>query len=127
MIVVMKARATEAEIQAVVTAVEELDYRGHIIRGVERTVVACVGEERGEQHSLAHLVAFAGVEQVMPVLRSYKLAAREVRPEGSVIDVGGVKIGGKKIAIMAGPCAVESAEQVESSADAVKRDRKSVV
>jgi 3-deoxy-7-phosphoheptulonate synthase len=119
-IVVMKAHATEADIQAVVTAVEELDYRGHIIRGVERTVVACVGEERGEQHSLAHLVAFAGVEQVMPVLKTYKLAAREVRPEGSIIDVGGVKIGGRKIAIMAGPCAVESAEQVESSADAVK-------
>jgi 3-deoxy-7-phosphoheptulonate synthase len=58
---------------------------------------------------------------VMPVLRPYKLAAREVRPEGSVIDVGGVKIGGRAIAVMAGPCAVESAEQVEAAADAVKR------
>src|SRR4029077_21286711 len=115
----MRARASEAEIQAVVTAVEELDYRGHVIRGVERTVVACVGEERGEQHSLAHLVAFAGVEQVTPVLRSYKLASREVRPEGSVIDVGGVKIGGRKIAIMAGPCALESGEQGEASRGAV--------
>src|SRR5436853_5086247 len=108
----MKAHATEADIQAVVTAVEELDYRGHVIRGVERTVVACVGEERGEQHSLAHLVAIPGVDSVMPVLKPYKLATREVRREGSIIDVGGVKIGGKRIAVMAGPCAVESAEQV---------------
>ena len=69
MIVVMKAHATEAEIQTVVRMVEELDYSAHIIRGVERTVVACVGEERGEQHSLAHLESVAGVERVMPVLR----------------------------------------------------------
>jgi 3-deoxy-7-phosphoheptulonate synthase len=117
----MKANASEAEIQTVIKMVEDLDYRAHIIRGVERTVVACVGEERGEQHSLAHLVAVDGVEQVMPVLRPYKLAAREVRPEGSVIDVGGVKIGGRAIAVMAGPCAVESADQVEAAADAVKR------
>lgn len=117
----MKANASEAEIQAIVKMVAELDYHAHIIRGVERTVVACVGEERGEQHSLAHLEAVAGVERVMPVLRPYKLAAREVRPEGSVIDVGGVKIGGRAIAVMAGPCAVESAEQVEAAADAVKR------
>jgi 3-deoxy-7-phosphoheptulonate synthase len=117
----MKANASDAEIQTIVKMVAELDYRAHIIRGVERTVVACVGEERGEQHSLAHLEAVAGVERVMPVLRPYKLAAREVRPEGSVIDVGGVKIGGRAIAVMAGPCAVESAEQVEAAADAVKR------
>ncbi|HXN87113.1 MAG TPA: 3-deoxy-7-phosphoheptulonate synthase [Candidatus Binataceae bacterium] len=120
MIIVMKAHATEPEIDAVVKMVEGLDYRAHIIRGIERTVVACVGDERGEQHSLEHLVAVAGVERVMPVLKSYKLASREVRPEGSIIDVGGVKIGGKRIAVMAGPCAVESAEQVEASADAVK-------
>ncbi len=120
MIVVMKAHATDEEVRAVVDVVEQLDYRAHIIRGIERTVVACVGDERGEQHSLAHLEGFAGVERVMPVLRPYKLAAREVRPEGSVIDVGGVKIGGRKIAVMAGPCAVESAEQVEAAADAVK-------
>src|SRR5438445_11210854 len=56
----------------------------------------------------------------MPVLKPYKLATREVRREGSIIDVGGVKIGGKRIAVMAGPCAVESAEQVEGAADAVK-------
>jgi len=116
----MKASATEAEIQAVIGMVEQLDYRAHIIRGVERTVVACVGEERGEQHQLGHLEAVAGVDRVMPVLRSFKLAAREVRPEGSRVKIGGVEIGGRRIAVIAGPCAVESEAQVEAAAAAVK-------
>jgi 3-deoxy-7-phosphoheptulonate synthase len=116
----MKASATEAEIQTVVGMVEKLDYSAHIIRGVERTVVACVGEERGEQHQLGHLEAVAGVDRVMPVLRSFKLAAREVRPEGSHVNVAGVEIGGRRIAVIAGPCAVESEAQVEATAAAVK-------
>ena len=87
----MKATATEAEIQAVIGMVEKLDYSAHVIRGVERTVVACVGEERGEQHQLGHLEAVAGVDRVMPVLRSFKLAAREVRPEGSRVNVRGAR------------------------------------
>jgi 3-deoxy-7-phosphoheptulonate synthase len=120
-IVVMKAHATEADLEAVVKMVEALDYRAHIIRGIERTVVACVGEERGEGHSLSHLESVSGVEKVMPVLRSFKLASREVRPEGSIIDVGGIPIGGKRLAVMAGPCAIESAAQIEGAADAVKR------
>jgi 3-deoxy-7-phosphoheptulonate synthase len=117
----MKAGATEAEIENVVRMVEELDYRAHVIRGVERTVVACVGEERGEQHQLTHLEAVGGVDRVMPVLRSFKLAAREVRPEGSRIKVGALEIGGRRLAVMAGPCAVESRQQVEAAAAAVKR------
>jgi 3-deoxy-7-phosphoheptulonate synthase len=119
-IVVMKASATEAEIQTVVGMVEQLDYSAHIIRGIERTVVACVGEERGEQHQLGHLEAVAGVDRVMPVLRSFKLAAREVRPEGSRVKVGGVEIGGPRVVVIAGPCAVESEAQVEAAAAAVK-------
>ena len=121
MIVVMKSHANEAEIQNVVTMVEALAYHAHVIRGVERTVVACVGEERGAAHSLAHLESVGGVERVMPVLRSFKLASREVRPEGSQIDVGGVTIGGKRLTVIAGPCAVESQRQVEAAAVAVKQ------
>jgi 3-deoxy-7-phosphoheptulonate synthase len=120
-IVVMKASATEAEIQAVIGMVEQLDYRAHVIRGIERTVVACVGEERGEQHQLGHLESVAGVDRVMPVLRSFKLASREVRPEGSRVNVGGVEIGGRRVVVIAGPCAVESQEQVEAAAALVKR------
>ena len=121
MIIVMKAQAGEAEINNVIRMVEALDYRAHVIHGVERTVVACVGEERGEGHSLAHLESVAGVERVMPVLRSFKLASREVRPEGSIVHVNGVAIGGKRLAVIAGPCAVESRMHVEAAADAVKR------
>jgi 3-deoxy-7-phosphoheptulonate synthase len=117
----MKAHATADDVRNVVRMVEELAYRAHIIAGVERTVVACVGEERGEEHSLQHLESVSGVERVMPVLRSFKLASREVRPEGSRINVGGVQIGGPRLAIIAGPCAVESAEQVDGAADGVKR------
>src|SRR5258707_11737343 len=120
MIVVMKAHATEAEIQTVVKMVEDLDYNAHVIRGVERTVVACVGDERGAKHQLTHLESVAGVERVMPVVRSFKLSSREVRPEGSIVKVGGMEIGGKRIAVIAGPCAIESEEQVEAAADAVK-------
>jgi 3-deoxy-7-phosphoheptulonate synthase len=116
----MKAHASEAEIQTVVKMVEDLDYNAHVIRGIERTVVACVGDERGEKHQLTHLESVAGVERVMPVVRSFKLASREVRPEGSRIKVGNAEIGGKRIAVIAGPCAVESVEQVEAAADAVK-------
>jgi len=119
-IVVMKSHASEDDIQNVIRIVEQLDYHAHIIRGVERTVVACVGEERGEGHSLQHLESVSGVERVMPVLRSFKLASREVRPEGSRIAVGGVEIGGPRIAVIAGPCAVESESQVNGAADAVK-------
>lgn len=120
-IIVMKPHAAEAEIQNVVRMVEALDYSAHVIRGVERTVVACVGEERGEGHSLTHLESAGGVERVMPVLRPFKLASREVRPEGSQVDVGGVVIGGKRLVVIAGPCAVESQQQVDGAAAAVKR------
>jgi 3-deoxy-7-phosphoheptulonate synthase len=116
----MKAHATEAEIQAVARMVEDLDYNAHIIRGVERTVVACVGDERGEKHQLTHLESVAGVERVMPVVRSFKLSSREVRPEGSRVNVGNAEIGGKRIAVIAGPCAIESETQIEAAADAVK-------
>src|SRR5215472_10208372 len=120
-IVVMKAHATQADIENVVRMAEELDYRAHIIVGVERTVIACVGEERGETHSLQHLESLSGVDRVMPVLHTFKLASREVRPEGSVIRINGASIGGKRLAVIAGPCAVESREQVEGAAEVVVR------
>jgi 3-deoxy-7-phosphoheptulonate synthase len=116
----MKAHATEEEIQTVVKMVEDLDYNAHVIRGIERSVVACVGDERGAKHQLTHLESVAGVERVMPVVKSFKLASREVRPEGSTIKIGNAEIGGKRLAVIAGPCAIESMEQVEAAADAVK-------
>ena len=103
MIVVMKAHATEAELQAVMAKIEALGYRSHVIRGVERNVVGCVGDERGK-HQLQQLESFPGVENEMPVLKPFKLASREVRPEGSRISVDGVEIGGPKIPLASAYC-----------------------
>ncbi len=119
MIVVMKAYASPAEIQAVVERVEKAGFQAHQIVGVERTVVACVGEERGKDE-LAQLEFLSGVDSVMPILKPYKLAARELHPAGSVVRVGKVEIGARKLAVMAGPCAIENAGQIESAARAVK-------
>ncbi len=119
MIVVMKAHASPAEIAAVVQRVEEAGFQAHKIVGVERTVVACVGEERGKD-DLAQLEFFSGVDSVMPILKPYKLASRELHPEGSIVKVGKVEIGAKRLVVMAGPCAIESAAQMQSAAQAVK-------
>src|SRR5713226_529321 len=104
MIIVMKAHASKAEIKAVKERAEELGFRPHLIHGVERTVVALVGDERGHEE-LQQLESMGGVDHMMAVLRPFKLASREVRPEGSRIKVGGVEVGGEKLAVIAGPCA----------------------
>jgi 3-deoxy-7-phosphoheptulonate synthase len=119
-IVVMRAHATPEEIQEVVRRVEDAGFQAHRINGVERTVVACVGDERGKDE-LQQLEVLSGVDSVMPVLRPFKLASRELHPDGSRIDVNGVEIGGNRVVVIAGPCAVESAAQVEETARAVKK------
>jgi 3-deoxy-7-phosphoheptulonate synthase len=115
----MKAHATEAEITAVSRRAQELGFRPHLIRGVERTVIALVGDERGHSE-LQQLESLGGVENMMPVLKPFKLASREVKPEGSRINVAGVEFGGQKLAIIAGPCAIESVAQIDAAAVAVK-------
>ncbi|MEE9276316.1 MAG: 3-deoxy-7-phosphoheptulonate synthase [bacterium] len=119
MIIVMKQNATEEEIQGAVKAINELGYKEHLIRGVERTVIGAVGDERGK-YMLESLVSLDGVESAMPILKPYKLASKEGRPERTVIEVGGVRFGGKGIVVIAGPCSVESREQILASAEAVK-------
>jgi 3-deoxy-7-phosphoheptulonate synthase len=120
MIVVMHAGASKAEIEAVIFEIERLGYRSHPIFGVERTVIGCIGDERGKAR-LQALESMAGVEACVPILKPFKLASREVRKENSVVDVApGVSVGGPRIAVMAGPCAVESETQLLESARAVK-------
>lgn len=118
MIIVMATRKRE-DIDHVVAKVEELGYKAHIIEGVERTVIAAVGDERGK-HRLTALEALPHVEQVVPILKPFKLAGREVKHEDSVVQCGPVKIGGGHFCVMAGPCAVESREQILETAAAVK-------
>jgi len=122
MIVVMKAGATNDEIDAVIERVEELGYRAHLIRGVERTVVGCVGDERQDKSIIAEMLpSMGGVERVMPILEPYKLASRQVRAETTQVRINeNVAVGGQRLAIMAGPCSVEGREQLFEVARAVK-------
>ena len=118
MIVVMKPNATAGEIGAVIARVQELGLTPHPIYGEEHTVVAIVGNERKIDKELFEVMP--GVEKTMVVMHPFKLASRTSKPEDTVIALNGVKIGGRKLTIMAGPCSVESRSQVLETAWAVK-------
>jgi 3-deoxy-7-phosphoheptulonate synthase len=114
----MASRKKE-DIDRVVKRVEELGYRAHLIEGVERTVVAAVGDER-EKYRLQSLESLPYVEQVFPILKSFKLAGREARVDDTVVEVGPVVIGGSHFTVIAGPCSVESSDQIHETARCVK-------
>jgi 3-deoxy-7-phosphoheptulonate synthase len=118
MIIVMAPGHTEEQLQAVSRRIEEMGYSCHLSRGVERTIVGCVGHK--DKAPLQSLQQMEGVESVIPILRPYKLASRDFRPEDTVVDVDGVKIGGPEIVVIAGPCSVESERQLLATARAVK-------
>ncbi len=127
MIVVMQAGASKEAIDDVLAEIERLGYRPHPIYGVERTVIGCIGDERGKAR-LQALESMAGVEACVPILKPFKLASRQVRKENSVVDVGlGVQIGGPRLGVMAGPCSVESETQILEAARAVKAAGASVL
>ncbi len=118
MIIVMESRASDADIQHVIERIQELGFEAHLSKGVERTIIGVIGDERlfkKEQFSL-----LPHVENVIPILKPYKLVSRDFKPENSVVTVNGVKIGSEKIVVVAGPCSVESEEQVLATAQAVK-------
>ncbi len=108
MIIVMKPGTTEHDVEHLVERLRELGLQSQVSTGEERTVVGVIGDDRILQNQ--PLTVFPGVESVTPVLAPWKLVSREFQKHDSVIDVNGVKVGGKKIAIMAGPCAVEKRE-----------------
>ena len=119
MIVNMKDGATEQQIEHVIERVREAGYQAHVTRGTERCIVAAVGS--GRRHEIEALQAAPGVDNVVPIAQPYKLVSRQVRPEGSVVDVAGVRIGnGEPVVVIAGPCSVESREQLLATARAVK-------
>jgi len=119
-IIVMKKKATEGQIEKVIRWIESVGYNAHPSRGVERTIIGAVGDERGKAY-LKFAESLSGVEKVMPILKPYKLTSRESREETTVITVGDVQIGGPRFVVMAGPCAVESEEQMLESAYVVKK------
>ena len=108
MIIVLKPEATEQDIDHLVDRLRSLGLKSQITKGEERTVVGVIGDERILQGQ--PLTVFPGVESVTPILAPWKLVSREFQPHNSIIDVAGVKIGDNRVAIMAGPCAVEKLE-----------------
>ncbi len=120
MIIVMKRNATETQIDHVVRWVESIGYRAHRSNGTEQTVVKAVGGERGGEE-LKYLAALAGVEKVVPIRKPYKLTSREAKEEDTVVHVGDVRIGSGEFVVMAGPCSVESEEQLLESAYIVRK------
>lgn len=126
MIIVLRPDATEQQLNHIIEKVTKLGLTPHVSKGTERTIIGVIGPEDVLQ--VTPLEAFPGVEKVMPVLAPYKLVSREFRPEDSVIDLGkGVKIGAKKIVIMAGPCAVENLDTLYEIASEVKRQGATVL
>ena len=120
MVVVMKKNATDAEIDHVIKWIESVGYQAHPSRGVERTIIGVVGDDRGKEQlkSVEHL---DGVEKTVLILKPYKLASRESKEGYTIIPVGDVKIGGPEFVVMAGPCSIESEEQLMESAYIVKK------
>ena len=118
--IVLRPEATDAQINHIIEKVKKLGLTPHVSKGTERTIIGVIGPE--DVLRVTPLEVFPGVERVMPVLAPYKLVSREFRAEDSIIDLGkGVKVGGKKIAVMAGPCAIENIETLRQIAEAVKK------
>jgi 3-deoxy-7-phosphoheptulonate synthase len=119
MFVAMKPHATEAEFEAVVEKIKALGLTPHPITGTERKVVAVIGNTASVDPD--DFGVLPGVAEALRVSQPFKLVSREVREEDTVIDVGGVEVGGRAIVVMAGPCSVESKDQILETARAVKR------
>ena len=120
MVIVMKKKATGEEIDQVIRWIESVGYQTHPSRGVEQTIIGVVGDDRGKAQ-LKSLEYLPGVEKVVPILKPYKLASREGHMGDTIIRVGEVLIGGPEFVVMAGPCSVESDEQLMESAYIVKK------
>jgi 3-deoxy-7-phosphoheptulonate synthase len=118
MIIVMKGKASEEQINFVVNKIESIGLKPHLSRGVERTIIGAIGDERLIKQE--QFEVFPGVENVIPILKPYKLVSREFKPESTIISLDDVDIGGEEIIIMAGPCAVENEEQIISTAYKIK-------
>ena len=119
MIIIMKDNASALQIENVQERLASFGFKTHPIQGEKKTVIGAIGDKR--LLSMNEVLMMPGVENVVPIMRPYKLASKELKKEQSIIDVGhNVTVGGKKLAIFAGPCAIESQEQFSTVARAVK-------
>jgi len=121
-IIVMRPFASDAEIEAVTALIASMRLASHVSRGSERTIVGVVGISEDKDILLAQFAQLEGVESVVPISRSYKLVSREARSDRTIVRLAnGAAFGGSELVIAAGPCSVESRDQVEATADAVAR------
>src|SRR5438045_2654890 len=118
MIVNMSEKATEKEIDHVIERIREAGYQPHVTRGTERTIVAAVGS--GRRHEIEALQVAPGVDNVVAIAQPFKLVSKQVHPERTIVQIDGVQIGGPEVVVIAGPCSVESREQLLDTAVAVK-------
>jgi len=119
MIIVLKPGTQDADIEDVCRRIEGLGLRAHVSRGEQRTVIGAIGDDRFKAR-LQALEALECVESMVPILQPFKLASRDVRATDTIVEVDGVRIGGPYLAVMAGPCSVESQEQLRTIAEGVK-------
>ena len=119
MIVVMEGSATQADIDHVVAKLTESGFKAHVTVGVEKTIIGAIGDKRNMP--IDSLGAAKGVLEIVPISNPFKLVSRESHPSDTIIEVKGVKIGGSNFVMMAGPCSVESREQLFSTAESVKK------
>ncbi len=120
MIVNMSDSATEQQIEHIIQRIREAGFQPHVTRGTERTIVAAVGSG-GRRHEIEALSVAPGVDNVVAIAQPFKLVSRQTRPQQSVVNVRGVRIGGPEVVVIAGPCSVESREQLLETAEGVKR------
>jgi len=120
MIIVLKPHATKRQIDHLLERIKALGLKPMVSRGTERTIIGVIGSEDALRSQPLEVIP--GVEKVMPVLKPYKLVSREFKPESSMIDLGGgVRVGGKSVVVMAGPCSVENRAMLFETARLVKR------
>lgn len=119
MIVVMSPAAGRRELENVINRLKEMNFGVHLSQGVERTIIGAIGEKTPE--ILESTAAMPGVEKVVPILKPFKLASRDFKAETTLVQVGPVTFGGRKVVVIAGPCAVEDREQLLSVAAALKK------
>jgi 3-deoxy-7-phosphoheptulonate synthase len=118
MIIVMRSTATQADIDQVVERIAQHGLKPHISKGVERTIIGAIGDERILRN--VPFQALPGVEEALPILKPYKLASRDFKTEPSVVEVNGVTVGGARLAVIAGPCSVEGRQILLDTAGHVK-------
>ncbi len=118
MIIVIKKGSSAKQVSGVVARVEALGYRVHLSEGEERTIIGVIGDDRPIDRT--HFEMLDGVEKTVPILKPFKMASRDMHPQDTVVSLDGIKIGGPQIVIMAGPCSVETREQIIETAQAVK-------